>query len=378
MNRPAPASAPRTKERTPSIWIGCDVVAWARLLARNGFAVHRSRWPVVALVTAAGVGNTVLRFAQQAVYGRAASCTSVRHAPVFVLGHWRSGTTLLHELLARDPRLAAPTTYECFAPHHFLLTRSWLPRLVRRLGPSRRPMDNMPAGLDRPQEDEFALALLGEPSPYERIAFPDRPTAGAGALDLRGLTPAARRRWGRVFVRLVRELTYAHGGRRLVLKSPPHTARIPVLLELFPDARFVHIVRDPYAVYPSTLHLWRVLSGVHGLRRSAWELLPDQVIETYLTLFERLEEGKRLVPPSRFHELRYEDLVRDPIGRLGAVYDELELGGFEPARPHVEAYLAGLGNYETNRYVLTPEERETVTRRWGPVFRRYGYETRVD
>src|SRR5687768_18104609 len=48
---------------------------------------------------------------------------------------------------------------------------------------------------------------------------------------------------------------------RSILKSPPHTCRVPTLLRLFPDARFVHIVRDPYAVYPSTLHLWRILAG---------------------------------------------------------------------------------------------------------------------
>ena len=41
--------------------------------------------------------------------------------------------------------------------------------------PSRRPMDNMPAGWDRPQEDEFALCMMGQPSPYADIAFPNRP-----------------------------------------------------------------------------------------------------------------------------------------------------------------------------------------------------------
>jgi hypothetical protein len=348
------------------------------LLARNGFAVHRSRWHVAAAVSLASVFNTALGMVQRALYGRRVAQTQVPHAPVFIIGHWRSGTTLLHELLARDPRHAFATTYECFAPHHFLITGSWLPRLLGWLMPGRRPVDNMAAGWDRPQEDEFALCLLGQPSPYHRIAFPNRASAGAGALDLRGLSPPARRRWKAGFHRLVQALTLAKRGRRLVLKSPAHTCRIPTILELFPEARFVHIVRDPYVLYPSTLHLWRVLYCVHGLQRSSWQGLPEYILETFLHVYDRLEEGKRLIPPGHFHELRYEDLVQDPVGRLEALYRALDLGDFEPAEPHVERYLAGVKGYETNRYLLTPAEQAAVTRRWGAVIRRYGYDVRAD
>jgi hypothetical protein len=362
-----PPSAFRDRS-APPLWVGCGALAWARLLARNRFAVHRSRWPLAALVSGTSFGNSVLGLAQTLAYGRRVARTPVPHAPVFILGHWRTGTTMLHELLACDPRHAFPTTYDCFAPHHFLLTRRWLPQLVGRLAPTRRPMDAMAAGLNRPQEDEFALCLLGQPSPYERIAFPNRPTS-----DGFDLPPGAVRRWKRVFYRFVQAVTAANGGRRLVLKSPPHTARIPILLELFPDARFVHLVRDPYAVYPSTLHLWRVLLAAHGLQRPDWDALPEYVLRTFTTLYARLEEARPLVPPGRLHELRYEDLVRDPAGQLVDLYRALELGDFEPARPHVEAYLAGVKGHAANRYLLTPEERQTISRRWREVIDRYGY-----
>jgi hypothetical protein len=375
----APALPPsRRRDWTPQLWLGCDAFAWLRLLARNRFAVHRSRWHVALIVTAVSLFHTALRFVQQVVYGRRVASTTIPDAPLFVVGHWRTGTTLLHELLAQDPRHAAPTTYECLSPHHFLVTRSWLPRLFRWMVPSRRPMDNVAAGFDRPQEDEFALCLLGQPSPYERIAFPNRPTAGAGALDLRDLTRGALRRWKATFYRLVQALTLAHPGRRLVLKSPPHTCRIPTLMGLFPDARFVHVVRDPYVVYPSTLHLWRVTYGINGLQRPSWRDLPQQVLDTFVQVYDRLEEGKRLIPPGRFFEVRYEDLMHDPLGHLTGIYRGLGLGDFAPARPHVEAYLAGLKGYETNRYVLTPAERRAITRCWGAVIRRYGYTLQED
>src|SRR5262249_55673566 len=174
--------------------------------------------------------------------------TPIRHAPIFIIGHWRTGTTLLHEFLIRDPRHTYPNTYECFDPNHFLLSEAFFLRWMRFLMPSRRPMDNMAAGYERPQEDEFALCMLGQPSPYLTIAFPNRPPQYGEYLDLQGLPPGAVSRWQRAFLRFLQHLTFKDP-RRLILKSPPHSCRIPVLLELFPDARFVHIVRDPYVVF---------------------------------------------------------------------------------------------------------------------------------
>lgn len=365
-----------SRKSESSLWLGCDARAWFGLLARHGFAVDRSRWHVAALVSALSPFQTAMGLLQQAVYGGEVARTPIRHAPLFVLGHWRSGTTLLHELLACDPRHAFPTTYECFAPQHALLTASWLPGLLRWLSPSRRPMDNMAAGYERPQEDEFALFLLGQPSPYERIAFPNEPP-DPRTLDLRGLPTRVIHQWEATFRRLMRQWTLAKGGRRLVLKSPPHSCRIPTLLKLFPDARFVHIVRDPYVVYPSTLHLWRVLYTTQGLQRPAWQDLQEYILQTFVHLYDRLEEGKLQVPPGRFHELRYEDLIADPVGRVKATYRALDLGDFEPARPHVERHVAGLKGYETNRYVLTADERTVIAERWGEVIRRYGYDTSI-
>jgi hypothetical protein len=193
------------------------------------------------------------------------------------------------------------------------------------------------------------------------------------ALDLRDLPRWAVRRWERTLYRFVQAITYRNGGRRVILKSPPHTCRVPTLLRLFPEARFVHIVRDPYSVYPSTLHLWRVLAGVHGLQPPDWASLPEFVLDTFTTFHARLEESRPLVPKGRLYDLRYEDLVRDPVGELAKVYRALDLGEFEPARAGVESYLARVRGYEPGRYLLTDEERDVVRSRWGEVIGRYGY-----
>jgi hypothetical protein len=367
-----PAGPPR--EWTPRIWQGCNAFAWLDLLARNRFAVHVRYVYIAVIISFVSVFHTVLHWVQEALYGGQIARTRVRLAPLFIIGHWRTGTTLLHELLDLDDRHTFPNSYECFAPNHFLLTGRVLPRLLWFLMPRHRPMDNMAAGWDRPQEDEFALCMLGQPSPYLTIAFPNHPPQDQDAFDLDPLPPRARAAWKRAFLHFIRCLTAKDPRRRLVLKSPTHSCRIRTLLELFPDARFIHIVRDPYAVFPSTVNLWKTLYETHGLQKPTFAGLDEYVFRTFTHLYARIEEGRRLVAPDRFHELRYEDLIRDPEGEMRRLYDRLGLGGFEDALPRLRQYLAENAGYQTNRYPpLAPELRAEITRRWGAVIKRYGY-----
>src|SRR4029077_6241295 len=128
-----------------------DLFAWLRLLARNRLAVHPSLIYIAVIVTFVSIFHTLLRYLQDAWFGRKVGRPPIRHDPLFIVGHWRTGTTLLHELLILDERHTCPNTYQCLCPNHFLLTEGVLSRWFRFLLPSRRPMDNMAAGWDRPQ-----------------------------------------------------------------------------------------------------------------------------------------------------------------------------------------------------------------------------------
>jgi hypothetical protein len=367
----------------PRMWQGCDLFAWLRLLSRNRFAVAPPYWYIAAIVTGVSSVHTLLRHVQTGLYGRQVEKTPILQAPLFIIGHWRTGTTLLHELLILDERHTFPNTYQCLEPNHFLLTEKFLTRLFTFLLPSHRPMDNMAAGWDRPQEDEFALCMLGQPSPYLTIAFPNHPPQDQEAFDLEGLSPGRHRRWKVAFMRFLRQLTYldllqgrreGRGPRRLVLKSPTHTCRIPTLLELFPDAQFIHIVRNPFTVFSSSVNLWRSLYETHGLQTPNFQGLEEHVFATFNHLHERLEEGRTLIPPGRFHELRYEDLIADPVRQMAQLYDVLNLGGFEKVLPRLEQYLRDHAGYQTNRYPhLSDELRRQIRQRWGAVIERYGY-----
>ncbi len=345
---------------------------WLRVLADNDFAVDPVYLPRALLLTLSGFPNSVDGWRENRLYGPAADAVAVP-PPVFVLGHWRTGTTHLHNLLAADPRFAYPNLFQAFNPHTFLLNEDRLAPLVAPWIPGRRLMDDVRVGLDTPQEDEFALAAATGLSPYLGWAFPRRRTHYDRYLTFRGAKPAEVGRWKTALLRFVRKLTLKYG-RPLVLKSPPHTARVRLLLDVFPDARFVHVCRDPYAVFQSTRHLERTAAPALALQRSAPRDLDGRILARYAELYDTYLEERGSIPAGRLHELRYEDLAVDPVRGLRRLYAALGLPDFEAARPAVEAHLGAVTGYRPNAFRPLPAaDRRRVAAAWGRFFDAWGY-----
>lgn len=357
----------------PRFWHGMTLRQWTALVVRNRFDLSLSRVPTALSITAFSFGNSLLSALQRMVYSRRIARTEIKVPPLFIIGHWRSGTTLLHELLIRDQRHTYATTCQCFAPEHFLLTEWMVTRFLGFVMPDKRPMDNMDAGWSRPQEDEFALVALGVPSPYLSMAFPNHGEVFPDYLTLKRLPEAERERWKGALFTFLKRVTL-RTPKRIVLKSPPHTARIQTLLEMFPDARFIHIVRDPITVFASTVRTWQALNFVQGLHvpgDESW--LHEYVLRVFERMYGSFEEDRCLVERGQLFELRYEDLVEDPMGLLREAYDYLGLGDFASAAPAVEAYLEETRDYRTSRYEVSADLRKQIESRWGPFVRRYGY-----
>lgn len=368
------AASPKTKAPwlRVHIWLGMGLGSGMAMLFRNRFQLSLSKMhlPFIMLVT--GLGNTILGLLQSLIFWIPLRRTKITKPPLFIIGHWRTGTTYLHELLTQDDRHTFPNNFDCLCPHHFLLTAPVMKRLFAWAIPKQRPMDNMPLSWDRPQEDEFALCMLGVPSPYFTIAFPNRPPQYQEYFALEHIPHKARERWKRKFLRYITCLTY-RDPKRVILKSPPHTFRVKTLLEIFPDARFVYIVRDPYVVFSSTVHLWKSLFITQGLQVPKNQGIEDYVYETFLNMHRQYEQDRALVPAENLVEIRYEDLVKAPLKSVEDIYRTLRLEDFETARPRLTAYLGTVKDYQTNRYRLTPEQRDEITRKWGSVIQGYGY-----
>ncbi len=182
--------------------------------------------------------------------------------PVFVFGLWRSGTTVLHELLAACGRWATPQTWQCFSPSTCFLSGPPSEESV-----ARRPMDDGRIATLGPQEDEFALLLLGEPSAYRGFIDPRR-LRECGELLWSG-AEGTLSRWQD----FLRGVAAASPGARLLLKSPNHTFRLPLLSALFPRAQFIWIGRDTGEVLASNRKMWRTMMELYGL----WECPPHAI-----------------------------------------------------------------------------------------------------
>ncbi len=363
---PYPAWAPR-------FWHGMTFGTWSRLVAANSARIHPTRLGLALTVTGMSLFNSIGRRCQDLLWKRTIEATPLVDDPLFILGHWRSGTTYLHELLSCDPQFASPTTFQCFGANHFLLTQRWFPKMLWFLMPKQRPMDNVRTGWDSPQEDEFAICSLGAPSPYLRMAFPNSPNENhLPYLDLEGLPAEQVQQWSNALVYFLRALTLATG-RRLVLKSPTHTARLGKLRELFPRARFLHIVRDPRSVVPSTIRLWQVLDTAQALQRPHHLNLESGVHQAYRRMYGAFERDRIGVPEDQLMDVRYEDLVADPVGTLRQAYQQLELGEFTNVEPALQQHLAQAGRYQTNRYSLREQEENRILAEWSDYARRYGY-----
>jgi hypothetical protein len=364
---------PDCRPRQPfPIWCGLTLANWLRLLAQRP-TLQWSRAGRIAGVTAAACANSVLALAERIVYARGTSPIGESPTPLFILGHWRSGTTLLHSWLLQDPQFTAPTVYQTWFPEHFLLTERWLSRLTAPLLPATRPMDNMPFMWDGPGEEEMALLLTTLLSPYLVAAFADQPENVKRLDNLqRGLSVGERQRWQRQFLRFLGKVALRRPGT-LVLKSPPHTGRIPLLLELFPEARFLYIVRNPYEVFASTRHLHTVLCRENGFSRAAPADLHERILSTYSDLYQAYHLQRALVPEPRRMELRYEDLIADPVGMLRTVYGHFGFEGADRIAERLQPHLDRHRNYSRNVYELDDDLRREIAERWGPAFRRYGY-----
>jgi hypothetical protein len=358
----------------PRFWHGMRFSSWMAALARNRFAVSPSRWPMTVAITGFTALNSALAAVDRIFYGRRVEAVKLAKPPLFILGHWRAGTTFLHELLIRDPAHTYFNTYQCFTPHHFVLTEKLLVPWIGIFVPERRPMDNMAAGWNRPMEDEFALQSLGVPTPYMSAMFPNRGEVFPEYLSLRDLPEGAREKWKHELLTFCKRLAYGDN-RRIVIKSPAHTARISTLLEMFPDAKFVHIARDPYALYRSTVGLWRSLNAEEGLqviRDESW--LGPFVIDSLRRMYDAYLEDRTLLTEDQLVELRYEDLVSYPETQLRMVYERLDLGDFERVKPALDAHLHDVRDYRKNRHSIDDDVREGIRVQWARYFDEFGYD----
>jgi omega-hydroxy-beta-dihydromenaquinone-9 sulfotransferase len=356
----------------PGVLAGITLGDWLKLLGDNRFSVDSPYLLRAASVSVAAVTNSIFRWHEEHRYGRNWKDLPVP-PPLFVLGHWRSGTTHLHYLLGLDDRFAFPNFYQVIYPHTFLSTERWFSGPTAFLLPERRAYDNVRLDLTVPCEDEFAMCVAGFMTPYLTGVFPRRAAHYDQFLSFRDAPPRAVAQWQSSLRLFLQKLTLRHG-KRLIIKSPAHTCRIRLLLEMFPGAKFVHIHRDPYTVFQSMVHTYETGLPFGRLQRTDEVDWTERVIRQYRELYDAFFEERGLIPGGHFHEMSFEALENDPVGELRKLYEALNLPQFGNVESNVRTYVRSLLGYRKNKFPeLASDVRRRIAREWRRSFDEWGY-----
>jgi hypothetical protein len=345
---------------------------WIQLVKKNG-GIDRTYLDRALFITITSLFTAPARFLFKLKYEAKINGMTLQHPPVFIIGHWRSGTTYLHELLSKDPQFCYASLWNTLLPECCFILEP-MKNFLSKFLPSERPMDAIKVDMDGPYEDEAALAVLSPWSFFHCLHFPrNAEEQYLKSIDFQGLSSEEIHQWKTTYQRFIKTVTFANQGKRFLSKNPPNTARISTLLELFPEAKFIHIYRSPYLVYLSTKKMRMRVLDTLALQKDSEEDIEKHVINNYIQLMNSFFKQKEKIKKDRFVEVKYEDLISDPIGQVTHIYKALKLPGLEQALPEMHKYLEQQATYKTNIYTLDEAIVKHVDHHWKFALDRWRY-----
>ncbi|HMG90584.1 MAG TPA: sulfotransferase [Chryseolinea sp.] len=326
----------------PQFLTGASITNLIGLLIRND--VERKFSPrAIALIMCSALLTPF--YFLESLYVRIVPHPPMHPEPVFIIGHWRSGTTYLHYLMARDKQFGYCSNTDAFIPGALFVGR-WLSRqiIAWRLPPT-RPVDNVKLSADSPQEEEFAIMLLSKYSSYHAFVFPSMVRNFFTNYTLLSTDDVSTiNEWKEVYFRFVRKLSIRNGNKRLLLKNPTNTTRIKHLVSMFPKAKFIYLHRDPAEVRSSTVRLLNSLIQANSLESFNHIDMDEEAAYLHESVTKEYEQQRNFPESQNLVEVRYEDLLADPLAVVKRIYSELNLPGFDSS---VAAFLEFIGQQKT-------------------------------
>lgn len=316
---------------------------------------------------------------QNRVYKKKLADVPLQHDPVFILGHWRSGTTFVHNIFAQDPRFGYTTTYQTVFPHYMMALQGLFKPVMGWLMPNHRPTDNMELAPDLPQEEEFALQNMCPYTYYNFWMFPERMQEYCDRfLTMKDAKEDEIADFKEQFMKLVKISMW--NSRRNVKdaqylsKNPPHTGKVKTLVEMFPNAKFIYLIREPYTVFESSRSFFTQTIGPLELHSIPLDEMERNILYGYKELHDAYQEQKKYIPEGNLFEVKFEEFEKDAMGITERIYRELNIPGWDEAKPLIEKYVESKKGYKKNKYSYDPRTVQMVNEAWGPILDQWGYE----
>lgn len=351
--------------------VGCRVSVLLKLLAENEIELKfLPRFFLILLLSSLLVP---IRIMESFFFGTAIRNIKIHDQPVFILGHWRSGTTHLHNILSLDKSFGYLNTFQAVMPTCFLLNLSFHKKITAMLLPEKRPMDNMIMSLEAPYEEDFAIGNLSKYAVTHGMWFPKRLRRYFEENVYFNATVSFREEWKKHYINLLKKISYFNSSKPLLLKNPPNTARVDVLLEIFPNAKFIHIYRDPYVIYPSTNRLYTKLMENRRFNTISEAEKEDIILENYERIINKFLEDKKKIPEQNIVEIKFEEFEMQPMLHLKKIYTKFGFENFKSMKPIFSDYLGSLIDYEKNNYLYSDTTRKKISTKWSKTISTWNY-----
>ena len=311
-------------------------------------------------------------------YSRKINKTIIPKDPVFILGHYRSGTTYLQKLMVSDKQFGYISNYDAlFANSNLLFGRrmqpvfQWLINLFKIKNPF---FHNSIVLLSEPtEEDDYLMNKVSAYSAYWGLVFPKRWREWLNGSPQFAIQ-AYLNGWKREYLNTIKMATFRHKGKQLVLKSPPNTERITMLLQMFPHAKFIYIYRNPYHMYYSIRNMWkRAILNYYSVQEISDEELDEIVFEHFSYLTGQYEKDKNKIPEGNLIEISYEALKADSFNAIQTIYSELNLPGFESTADALLSQMEKEKEYHNFQYQFSDSTIKKIEERWGKYIRQWNY-----
>ena len=333
-----------------------------RFRARKIERMHRLLQPISSL--------------QSALFANKVNRISLEdHPPVFILGLWRSGTTHLHYMMARDPNLGYLNNHQAFSFNFSLLSFNKLNKFLNIFVPSKRPQDNVKLTLDEPAEEEQPFSTISPYSSIHAFFFPNNQDYFTKYHLFEGISEEEKKGWQKDYLFLLKNIAFYNNKKDLLLKNPHNTGRVKELLELFPDAKFIFLHRDPYTVFRSTKRLYAKMINTQFLQFMSLKETENLIIEQNARILDKYLRERSMIPKGNLVEVRFSDLEASPLETLSKIYNSLGMTGYEDALPRIKEYLGSTKDYKKNIYHNLPQPLiKKINRKWDSWFTEFEYQ----